>query len=562
MAEIGPDDSQWFYHWRRTHGDDLVAMEDAAYRRLDHAQGSILPYYYGTHKVLLRDGVWCWAILTEMVEGDTPQSLPRHYSSDMKRSAAVGLRHILKVLQYAEEAPMQASCTMVNLWRAKFSTLEGRNEPTDDYLELWQMMLLAFGEDVAIETIDDREPWDFYTWYTNTYIGDNWKPRDYDTELYERPDEEDPRMYRRGGYHPVRIGEMYDGRYRVLRKLGWGECSTVWLARDLQSSRYGALKMLQARRTAAMDEREVFDIIAKEPSAWDHIAERLGSFVHEGPYGKHPCIVSEVLGMTLRDLVKFTPKRALSTQQVKGIARQLLSALQCCHRQGIIHAGIKDSNVMIVLTEIESYLELAEVEGVPAAANSLNDAKAYYPLVSKPINTSTLDEFTVKLVGFGGAQKADRKTSLRPIHPQLLQAPEIILDAGWGAPADIWNFACLIYESYSGQLLFESLQLVEIPPVTIQLAQMQSICGSFPEDLLRRGRLSSRYFDPGSGQVEGLFISPSPLKSLLERWMKELHGANDPQVNTFKDFLRSATQLDPNSRASATELLQHPWLNS
>ncbi len=46
---------------------------------------------------------------------------------------------------------------------------------------------------------------------------------------------EDPDRYCAGGYHPVRLGDVYNDRYQVLRKLGFGLYSTVWLARDLRS---------------------------------------------------------------------------------------------------------------------------------------------------------------------------------------------------------------------------------------------------------------------------------------------------------------------------------------
>jgi serine/threonine-protein kinase SRPK3 len=46
-------------------------------------------------------------------------------------------------------------------------------------------------------------------------------------------DEEDWEDYVKGGYHPVKIGDSFsDGRYVVVRKLGWGHFSTVWLAKD------------------------------------------------------------------------------------------------------------------------------------------------------------------------------------------------------------------------------------------------------------------------------------------------------------------------------------------
>ena len=48
-----------------------------------------------------------------------------------------------------------------------------------------------------------------------------------------------------GGYHPVKIGELYsNGRYVVVRKLGWGHFSTVWLVRDIESGREGAMKVI------------------------------------------------------------------------------------------------------------------------------------------------------------------------------------------------------------------------------------------------------------------------------------------------------------------------------
>ena len=49
----------------------------------------------------------------------------------------------------------------------------------------------------------------------------------------EHEEEEDREDYHKGGYHPVRVGEVFkNGQYVVIRKLGWGHFSTVWLVRD------------------------------------------------------------------------------------------------------------------------------------------------------------------------------------------------------------------------------------------------------------------------------------------------------------------------------------------
>lgn len=39
----------------------------------------------------------------------------------------------------------------------------------------------------------------------------------------------DPRMF-----YPVRLGEVFQERYQIVAKLGWGAHSTIWLCHDLQ----------------------------------------------------------------------------------------------------------------------------------------------------------------------------------------------------------------------------------------------------------------------------------------------------------------------------------------
>jgi serine/threonine-protein kinase SRPK3 len=47
-------------------------------------------------------------------------------------------------------------------------------------------------------------------------------------------EEESIPNYKAQRYYPVRIGEVFDERYQVIGKLGYGSSSTVWLCRDLK----------------------------------------------------------------------------------------------------------------------------------------------------------------------------------------------------------------------------------------------------------------------------------------------------------------------------------------
>lgn len=51
---------------------------------------------------------------------------------------------------------------------------------------------------------------------------------------HEKVEEEAIPGYVATRYYPVRIGQIFQKRYQVVGKLGFGTTSTVWLARDLE----------------------------------------------------------------------------------------------------------------------------------------------------------------------------------------------------------------------------------------------------------------------------------------------------------------------------------------
>jgi serine/threonine-protein kinase SRPK3 len=47
-------------------------------------------------------------------------------------------------------------------------------------------------------------------------------------------EEEKMPHFEKSVYYPVRIGDVFQDRYEVLSKLGFGANSTVWFCRDLR----------------------------------------------------------------------------------------------------------------------------------------------------------------------------------------------------------------------------------------------------------------------------------------------------------------------------------------
>jgi hypothetical protein len=55
---------------------------------------------------------------------------------------------------------------------------------------------------------------------------------------------EEPKDYALGYYYPICIGDVLNKTYRLEHKLGHGNFSTVWLARDISMEKYVALKII------------------------------------------------------------------------------------------------------------------------------------------------------------------------------------------------------------------------------------------------------------------------------------------------------------------------------
>lgn len=146
--------------------------------------------------------------------------------------------------------------------------------------------------------------------------------------------------YVRGGYHPVHLGDVFEARYKVVHKLGYGGLSTVWLARDNVHQRYVAIKILSAEVSSECPELEVFSYLKQssiDHPGRRHVAFLLDHFELDGPNGTHLCLVSEVLGPSLAHLIKKDLQ--LRGSIARKVARQLTEAVAFLHSQGVCHGG-------------------------------------------------------------------------------------------------------------------------------------------------------------------------------------------------------------------------------
>jgi eukaryotic-like serine/threonine-protein kinase len=140
------------------------------------------------------------------------------------------------------------------------------------------------------------------------------------------------------------INTLFDGRYRVLRKLGAGGMADVYLAEDEELGRRVAIKILNDRH--ANDEQfvERFRREAKNAAGLSHpnIVAIYDRGEAEGTY----YIAMEFLdGRSLKELL--IARGPMPIDDAIAYTRQILNALRFAHKKGVVHRDIKPHNVMV-----------------------------------------------------------------------------------------------------------------------------------------------------------------------------------------------------------------------
>jgi serine/threonine protein kinase len=142
---------------------------------------------------------------------------------------------------------------------------------------------------------------------------------------------------------PERFAAALASRYRLEREIGQGGMATVWLARDLRHDRDVALKLLRPELTAILGaERFLNEIRINARLDHPHILTLIDSGADEGLLWY---VVPFIRGESLRQRIER--ERQLGIEDAVGIARQVASALEYAHRQGVIHRDIKPENILL-----------------------------------------------------------------------------------------------------------------------------------------------------------------------------------------------------------------------
>ncbi len=253
------------------------------------------------------------------------------------------------------------------------------------------------------------------------------------------------------------IGTILNNRYELLEKIGEGGMSVVYKAKCHKLNRYDAVKIL--KREYSNDEA-VVEKFKREATAVANLSDtNIINIFDVGTQGDiHYIVMEYVKGKTLKDVIIENVR--LSYERAIDIGIQIAKALDCAHRNNIIHRDVKPQNIL--LTE----------DGV------------------------------VKVTDFGIAKASSSVTitnSNKVIGSAHYFSPEQAKGSFVDGRADIYSLGIVLYEMVTGKVPFDAES-----PVTIAIKHIQDnpvpprqINMSIPESL-NRLILKSIEKDPNS----------------------------------------------------------------
>ena len=243
----------------------------------------------------------------------------------------------------------------------------------------------------------------------------------------------------------TRLANALEDRYRIERQLGAGGMATVYLATDLKHDREVALKVLRPELGAVLGaERFLAEI--KITARLDH--PHILTLIDSGEAGGFLFYVLPLVrGESLRD--KLNREQQLGLEEALAITKQVASALDYAHRQGVVHRDIKPENILL----FEGEAMLADF-GIALAVKEA-----------------------------GGNRLTETGLSLGT--PQYMSPEQATGDRLLDARSDVYSLAAVLYEMLAGEppVTGPNAQAMIAKLMTERPVHLRVVRGSVPDNI-------------------------------------------------------------------------------
>jgi len=410
---------------------------------------------------------------------------------------------------------------------------------------------------------------------------------------------EDSRDYKKGGYHPVDLFELYNDKYRVLGKLGSGAFSTVWLCANIKSDPMELVAMKVCKSSKSVSEQTLDEMKLLSELNSPYVMSLKDHFWHTGPHGQHKCLIFDLMGENLLAVIRFFDSTGLPMPMVKKICADTLRGVAHIQSRNIVHTDIKLENVLIRRHDLKELYEeaeqaiamfeerrkaqdekkksemanltknqkkrlrqkqkKAEANGTVAADDDDDDL----PPLPKPLSRQKtklheliLEDIHCQLTDFGNGCWVDKHFT-EEIQTRQYRSPEVLVGQTYDASTDIWSCACMFFELLTGEFLFAPKHSKSWSRDEDHIALMIELLGTFPPvDWALKGKHAKSILTNEA--------KPKKIKNLkfwnLHDVLVQKYSMSAEDAMDFCDFILPMLSWKPEERITAEEALESPWL--
>ncbi|KAH7427154.1 hypothetical protein KP509_10G032000 [Ceratopteris richardii] len=165
-------------------------------------------------------------------------------------------------------------------------------------------------------------------------------------------------------------------------------------------------------------------------------------------------------------------------------------------------------------------------------------------------------ELQCKIVDLGNACWTYKQFT-SDIQTRQYRCPEVLLGSKYSTSADMWSFACILFELVTGDFLFDPHSGDDYERDEDHLALMMELLGRIPKKIALGGRYSKDFFNRHGDLRHIRRLRYWPLDSVLI----EKYEFSPQNAKELSDFLVPLLDFVPEKRPTAGQCLLHPWLN-